>query len=184
MWKPYHLTTLYGIALETARQWAIEFGQYLSPTGKPGKHKHRIYTDEDMGVFSLVAQMKGQGRTYEEIHASLKAGQRGDVPTIPPEEISAIATTDRERSLTLQLGFLQQQLMAAKEELKQLDEIKHQLIQTEQKNAELTARYDEVKQSEKELRQMVQDLSVRLAREYNEGYKAGLREQDQEEKDR
>lgn len=181
MWKPHHLTTLYGIALETARQWAIEFGEYLSPTGKPGKHKHRIYTDEDMRVFALVAQMKGQGSTYEEIHASLKVGQRGDAPAVPPEEISAIATTDRERSLTLQLGYLQQQLLAAKEELKQLNEIKEQLIRTEQKNAELTARYDEVKQSEKEMRQLVQELSVRLAREYNEGYKAGLKERDQDE---
>jgi DNA-binding transcriptional MerR regulator len=181
MWKPHHLTTLYGIALETARQWAIEFGEYLSPTGKPGKHKHRIYTDEDMRVFALVAQMKGQGSTYEEIHATLKAGQRGDVPAIPPDEVSALAATDRERSLTLQVGFLQQQLLAAKEDLKQLEKIKEQLIQTEQKNAELQARYDEVKMNEKELRQMVQDLSVRLAREYNEGYKAGLKERDQDE---
>jgi DNA-binding transcriptional MerR regulator len=181
MWKPHHLTTLYGIALETARQWAIEFGQYLSPTGKPGKNKHRLYTDEDMRVFSLVAQMKEQGSTYEEIHATLQAGQRGDVPAIRPEEVLAIATTDRERSLTLQMGFLQQQLLAAKEELMQLNEIKQNLVQTEQKNAELSARYDEVKTSEKELRQMVQDLSVRLAREYNEGYKAGLKERDQDE---
>lgn len=179
-WKPQHLTVLYNISLEAARQWAIEFQDYLSPTGKPGKHKHRQYTDEDMKVFSLISEMKGAGRTYEEIHLALKAGQRGDLPVMPPEQVSAIATTDRERSLVLQLSYLQQQLLAAQQELETLHQVKRELDEERNKTISLEARYEEVKRSEQELRALVSELSKQLSREYIEGYKAGLKDRDEE----
>jgi hypothetical protein len=35
-----------------------------------------------MEVLSLVAELKGQGRTYADIHATLKTGQRGTSPEL------------------------------------------------------------------------------------------------------
>lgn len=69
------------IAKETIRQWSIEFAEYLSPSASPSeKGKHRLYNDDDWTVFSLVAEMKDRGVTFEEIHLALKNGQRGELP--------------------------------------------------------------------------------------------------------
>ena len=82
--------TIFGVALETIRNWADEFQDYLSPTATPGRGKHRMYTLDDLSVFSLVDDLKKQGMTYIDIHVSLKNGQRGQPPALPPEEIQAL----------------------------------------------------------------------------------------------
>jgi DNA-binding transcriptional MerR regulator len=181
MWKPQHLVLLYGIVLETARQWAIEFQDYLSKSGKPGKNKHRLFSDEDMQVFSLVAEMKQQGRTNEDIHAALKAGQRGDVPLMPPEQLTAMATTDRERSLALQLTYMQQELIKAQEELGKVQQVKEELAREREAKLQIQARYEEVKRTEQELRTQVMELTKQLGREFNEGYKLGLKDAQSDE---
>ena len=95
-YTPKHVETIFKISQETVRMWAKEFTFYLSPTATPGKNKHRFFTQEDMQVFSLVKDLKKQGMTFAEIHANLKAGQRGDPPALPPEDVQALVTTDAE----------------------------------------------------------------------------------------
>jgi DNA-binding transcriptional MerR regulator len=181
VWKPQHLTALYGIVLETARQWAMEFAEYLSPTGNPGKNKHRIFTDEDMRVFALIAEMKQRNATNEEVHVALKSGQRGTLPAMPAERVSALLTTDRERALAMQLAFVQQELFKVQEQIKSVDQVKQNLAQEREKNLIIQTRYEETKLNEEELRRQILDLTKQLGREYAEGYKAGLKDAREDE---
>jgi DNA-binding transcriptional MerR regulator len=174
LWKTQHVMILYNISGETVRQWSLEFQQYLSPTGQPGSRRRKVFVDEDMQVFSLVAAMKKDRKTYEEIHAALQSGQRGEVPVMPPQEVFAISTTDREKALQLQLSFAQQELLKLQDELQSVHVLKKDLAKERVKNAELQARYDEVKRLQEALQNQIIELTRNLGREYNEGYKAGL----------
>jgi len=83
----------FNISRETVRIWAKEFASYLSPTANPSKGNQRNFDDEDLSVFALIAEMKGQGNTFEDIHASLQAGQRGHVPLMNPPSVGDGKTT-------------------------------------------------------------------------------------------
>ena len=72
-----HVGQLFHVSGETVRNWANEFAAYLSVVGNPPKGRQRRFTDEDLAVFSLIAEMKNRGATFDEIHAALAAGQRG-----------------------------------------------------------------------------------------------------------
>lgn len=176
LYRPQHVCTLFDISQETARIWAMEFREYLSPTATPGKNKHRLFTEADMRVFSLVAELKKQGMTFEEIHAALKSGQRGDPPILPPEEVQAIVSTDRERRLAIENEYLQQALVRAQEELKQVTVIREELQQTKEQNIRLEAQIAIYKDQQERLEQTIRELSRELGREYAKGFTDGLRE--------
>lgn len=80
---------LFEVTDQTVKNWAREFATYLSPTATPGDGKRRQYTSDDLEVFALVHAYKGQGLGYEDAHAALRTGQRGDVPD---ERAQALAT--------------------------------------------------------------------------------------------
>lgn len=160
----------------------MEFREYLSPTATPGKNKHRLFTEADMQVFSLVAELKKQGMTFEEIHAALKSGQRGDPPTLPPEEVQAIVSSDRERRLAIENEYLQQALVRAQEELKQVAAIREELQQTKEQNIRLEAQITIYKDQQERLEQTIRELSRELGREYAKGFTDGLREKGDKDK--
>jgi DNA-binding transcriptional MerR regulator len=120
-----HVSTLYGVTVETVRNWADEFADYLSPMANPGANRHRQFSDEDMAVFALVSEYKSQGKTYTDIHLALKMGQRGDPPALPPEEVQAIMMGDQERRLVLEVDYLQRVLVRAQQDL---DEARNQIV--------------------------------------------------------
>ncbi len=64
---------------QTISNWCAEFTAFLSVTANPEAGGHRRFTDDDLSVLMLVADMKNRGSTYEDIHASLKAGQRAEL---------------------------------------------------------------------------------------------------------
>lgn len=135
---------LFGVARETVRTYAAEFGAYLSPTASPEKGRMRQFTDDDLKVFALIVAMKGQGSVYEDIHIALQRGERGDLPLIlpspngnlsPQEQQLAVANArirdleaalhrkeGVEEELRRQLTEAQQQLEAARRRLWQLGE--------------------------------------------------------------
>ncbi len=114
-----HTATIFGVALETIRNWADEFQAYLAPAATPGRGKHRAYSYEDLQVFSLVAELKKQGMTYAEVHAALQNGQRGNPPALPPEDVQALVVGEQERRLSLEVEYLQRSLLRAQEDLKE-----------------------------------------------------------------
>jgi hypothetical protein len=75
---------MFDISRQSARQYAIEFADYLSPSANPLKGSQRNFNTLDMGVYAMIVQMKKRGATYEQIHIQLKTGARGDVPSIAP----------------------------------------------------------------------------------------------------
>lgn len=100
--KTKDLAELFAVAEPTVRAWCGEFEEYLSVNANPGEGRTRYYDDEDVKVLALVAEMKTQGKTFEDIHASLKAGKRGDV------ESAVQAAQQRPQSVEQALVYIQQ----------------------------------------------------------------------------
>jgi DNA-binding transcriptional MerR regulator len=119
------LADLFGVSTQTIRQWSIEFGQHLSPSANPGRNRVRAYDHEDLAVMALVAGMKEQGRFYQDIHAALANGQRGEPPDVETlqrrsrfeDQLTRLQTaTDRELALANQRA---EQALARVERLEQ-----------------------------------------------------------------
>lgn len=71
-----------GFNESTVRLWTVEYGQYLSPSAQEGQR--RRFTDHDQRVLALVAALKDDGRTGDEIHAALKSLQADGWKDLPP----------------------------------------------------------------------------------------------------
>jgi DNA-binding transcriptional MerR regulator len=89
-----NVQTMFDISPQTVRNWAHEFQEYLSPAANPGTGRTRKFTEDDLRVFALIAQMKNEGAVYADIHTELKKGTRGEPPVVPDEMIP-IATTEQ-----------------------------------------------------------------------------------------
>jgi DNA-binding transcriptional MerR regulator len=98
MYKVQQIANLVGVSVETVRRWCLEFADDLDDDANSGEGRTRLLTLDDWSVLSLVAEMKGQGRTYADIHKALKEGRRGAVPANP----DAIIPADRSRLAKLQ----------------------------------------------------------------------------------
>jgi DNA-binding transcriptional MerR regulator len=117
-YKSGDLQQLFKVSSETIRQWAIEFEQYLSPGASPGAGKMRLFSVDDLRVFSLVSDLKNMGKTFDEIHAALKSGQRGEIPV-----------NDSEQSIELRSV---RQITLLRERLTQVEGERNQLAETVQ----------------------------------------------------
>ena len=179
-----HTATIFGVALETIRNWADEFQAYLAPSATPGHGKHRAYSYEDLQVFSLVAELKKQGMTYAEVHAALQNGQRGNPPALPPEDVQALVVGEQERRLSVEVEYLQRSLMRAQEDLKEarialqaLDQIKEEKIRLETRLQDEQRRVEDKEQLIRELKDdlgRAQQRIEELLRESGQQYSKGL----------
>ena len=180
------VATLHGITTENARQWAVEFSRYLSPTATPGEGQKRAFTDEDMEVFDLVARLRSERRKFEDIHAALQTGQRGVAPQLPPVDIQALALVEGERRLLAQVDRLTGLLA---ERSQQLDQLKADLEVAKAAQLEavslkaqveyLEADRQQLKAEAKALTDKVEALAERAGREYAKGYVDALKEAQQ-----
>ena len=179
-----HVATIFGVSLETVRNWADEFQDFLSPTARPGKGKHRMYSYDDLRVFSLVSELKGQGMTYADIQATLHAGQRGQPPSMQPGEIQALVVGEQETRLSLEVEYLQrslmklqQQLAGAQEDLEKAQAIKEENIKLGTQLEEERKRVEEKETQISELKQQLSQAQTRieqLIKETGEAYAKGL----------
>ena len=126
-YKSGDVQKLFKMSSETVRQWAIEFEDYLSPTASPGSGRMRLFTVDDLQVFALIAELKENGKTFEEIHAGLKAGQRGDIPETDID-------TAIEVRAAMEVRVLQQKLISVEAER---DELSHQVQELREKMGRL-----------------------------------------------
>lgn len=96
----------------------------------------RQFTEDDLKVFSLVSEMKSQGKVYAEIKAALGAGQRGDLP----DSIYAVVPGERNRLAELQTRVQElQSALSDAIEGKQRSDAKVELL-----NDQLKAARDEI----------------------------------------
>ena len=176
---------------QTIRAWAREFSGYLSPTANPGGGKGRNYTVEDLQVIALIAEMKDNNATYDEIHMSLTAGQRGDPPNMTVDDLKLLRATEGEKRAGVEIQALQQHIVDIQARMKHAEEraqeAESKAIQLGQDKAALTAEAAVMKAELDRVREELktaQEANLRLSREvgtshgqaYIEGYRAGLSE--------
>lgn len=71
---------MFGISHETVRKYTIDFAEFMSEGANPDeKGAHRVYTESDLRVFSLIAGMKNTNHTDDDIRATLVAGAEGEL---------------------------------------------------------------------------------------------------------
>lgn len=196
-YRSQHVATIYGITIETVNVWAREFSKYLSPTANPGQRKTRLFTQEDMTVIDLIASLRKQQVTYEEIHATLASGQRGNLPDVEPEQVQAIVSTEHETRLALENERLRMALIEAQSALKKAEEDLTQLRELEDKALRLETQIEAERAAKKELleqqdiqrkelqsqiaalQQEVKELALHAGREFAKGFVEGVRNRDE-----
>ncbi len=177
--------TLFGVVNETVRNWTIEFGEYLSPTSKPGRNKNRFYTVEDLEVLSLVSELRKQGMNNAEIHVALKSGERGQAPVLEPGELQLIASGGKEKQLSLEIEHLQHSLVKLQSELAEARALAAEAQTLKEENIRLTTTLDQTqKQLEEtktekdqhiqELQQRLEEKIQQLSKEAGEAYTKGF----------
>lgn len=171
---------LFGVALETIRNWGSEFQDYLSPTANPGKGRHRKYNQEDLAVLALANELKDAGMTYAEIHAALQNGQRGTPPDLAPMDVQAIVVNEREKRLSIEVEALQLTVMNLQErlaevrgKLKEAEEIRDQNIvlktQVEERQRHYETQIQELKTQLTQSQQRVEELLRESGTQYARG---------------
>lgn len=117
--KTKHIGDWFGVSHQTVKNWCKEFRTYLSPTAVPESGQPRQFTENDVKVLALVADMKSNRHTFTDIHATLQTGQRGEIPPFP-HRLPAIAP---QQMLDLQshIGELETQLRAAEDKSKEFE---------------------------------------------------------------
>lgn len=93
------LASLFSVSEQTIRHWSNEFKDYLSPRANPGTKRVRAYTEEDLAVLALVAEMKSRGQVYQDIHVALASGQRGQLPDLEAAQARRSKVEERFRQL-------------------------------------------------------------------------------------
>ena len=170
--------TIFGVAPETIRNWAREFARYLSVTANPEMGRTRLFTEEDFKVFDLVNTMRQDDKSYDEIHAALMAGERGNSPNLSPEDVRAMITGEMEKQLALEIQLLRRQLSMAEEKLKELEELKAKSIRLEAEKEAEKRRADEMAARLNEAQEKLETLLREVGKSYHEGYMAALKSRD------
>ncbi len=171
---------LFGVALETIRNWGSEFREYLSPTANPGRGRHRKYSREDLAVLALVNDMKNRGMTFAEVHVALRNGQRGYPPDLAPTDVQALVVNEREKRLSIEvealqltIANLQEQLTEAKKRLEEADKVRERNIvletQVEERQRHYEAQIQELKQQLEQTRKRIEELLEERGMQYAKG---------------
>jgi len=168
------IASLFQVSHETVRMWCAEFERHLSPRANPGRHQRRVFTEDDMAVLALVASLKADGLTFQDIHASLDNGERGEPPPIPDDdEIEGLIPQDARKQLAVKIQQLEDELEDAHAENERLKiqieetqrtslrhEVRAEMLQEQLQKAEdrMQKLLDERGQLEREIGSMQSDL--------------------------
>jgi DNA-binding transcriptional MerR regulator len=175
MFSTKHAQVLFRVASpQTIRNWAKEFANYLSPSATPGSGSTRRFTIDDMKVLALVAQMSSDGSSFDDIHASLATGQRGESPNVSPDDMDTLIAGEVERQLSTQLHETNELAQRLQEEL---DVLKGQVQPLHDENIRLKAQIEDRETRIDELNQQLQEAQeriTRLAEEKGESYVKGI----------
>lgn len=175
------VTEFFNITHETVRVWSNEFARHLSPGATPGDGRHRRFTQDDIRVFSLVSELKARRMTFMDIHASLDAGQRGDLPS--KDEVGIVVAEYQQKMMALQAllqdvrrerdELLEKLRPAEDENIRLRTELQAIRTMLEKRVEELT---DELKSTREQANQELRTLYREIAR-------LEVRREDQEQDD-
>ena len=160
----------------TIRAWATEFAEYLSPTANPGKGKGRAFSFEDLSVFALIADMKDRNHSFEEIHAALKSGQRGEPPTFSENDLKVLKATEGEKRASFEIQALQQHVADLQHRLNQAEiqaaeanSLREELAKSATKIEMLNETKTDLQQRLDAAQKQIADLNRQLGSEYSRG---------------
>lgn len=177
MFTTKHAQLLFRVAsTQTIRNWAKEFKKYLSPGATPGSGTTRYFNPDDLQVLSLIARMSAEGRSFEDIHANLASGQRGEIPDLSPEEVEKLAAGEVERHLSSSLHESRE--LAQRLQI-ELDSLKSVVQPLHDDNIRLRAQVEEKDHRIAELNEQLRDAQERIARlaeQKGEAYVKGIME--------
>lgn len=143
MYNIEQAAALYNTSAENARRWAIEFREYLSENANPPDHRKRLLNEDDLAVFSLIAEMRQQGHVFKTIHEALAEGRRGIMPASP----DAVVPADKTRLAKLQA------------DVNRLNEVVQQLVKdVERKDGRIEELTAQVEARQRELREAYEEI--------------------------
>ena len=149
-----HVAALHGVADETVRIWAKEFKRHLSTTANTGSRRQRLFTDDDMKIFDLIAELKDEGQTFADIHVALDAGERGGKPETPPDELQAMIVSKDERKLAVLNEELRRKILSLQEEIERLQEIEKDKIRLQ---AKLESEAERAERAEAQIAELLEE---------------------------
>jgi len=86
----------------TIKNWANEFMNYLSPSATPEPGRTRMFTFEDLRVFTTIARLRRSKTHIADIHHILQSGERDELPPAAGKSLApyppAMAALKREIS--------------------------------------------------------------------------------------
>jgi len=141
-WSTRQVAAYYEFTEQTVRKWTLEFSPYFSPTATPGKEKNREFSLEDLGVIALIAEMKKRKATFDEIHAALATGQRGDPPDLSEKDLDVLAANTGEKRANLEIEMLQRSIIDLSRRLQAAEERAAQVDKLEKENVRLETRLE------------------------------------------
>ena len=177
------VATYYERTEQTIRAWADEFSEYLSPMATPGKGRGRTFTPDDLTVFALITELKDQNKTYEDIHAVLKTGQRGSPPDLTEKDLRLLSATEGEKRAVLEIQVLQKNIIDLTERLNRAEQKATQVDELNRQNASLQTEVrllrEQLEQTSDQLHQFqeeIKTLAQQTGKEYTKGFLDALRE--------
>lgn len=150
----------FDITSESVRRWAEEFEEYLSPTANPGFKKTRFFSEEDVKVFALWHEISKRGGTYEDAHAQLKSGQRGEVGQIERQITPRQAMPTELEIVQSRMIEFQQKYETAQDEIHQL---RDRVARAEQQNNDTQQERERIESELATARQRIEELIAEMA---------------------
>ena len=182
---------------QTIRNWVKEFEEFFTVSATPGKGVDLQFSAEDMQILDLISSMRADRRSSEEIHVTLKSGQRGTAPELSPDELDVLTGGDYEKYLSTQVNEMNLKINQLSQEN---EELRNALQPLRENNIQLATERTSLENQLNELRKQLEDGRARnqqlVDQERNRGqeqlerllreigelrYKIGQLEKDQEE---
>jgi DNA-binding transcriptional MerR regulator len=143
------VANLFDTSRENARRWCLEFKSFLSENANPPEHRKRMLNDDDLAVFSLIAEYKVRGLVFADIRKALERGERGVVPANP----SAVVPADKTRLAKLQsdVNRLAEALQVTQANNQRLEgQVEALTVQLEETRRELRDAYKQIGRLERD----------------------------------
>src|SRR5690606_27908794 len=118
-----------------------------------------------------------QGKTYDEIHAALRSGARGDPPDIDESALEVLQAAEGERRVALEVQALQQVIIDLRRQLDRAQEVADQVEEVRLENKVLQTSLHHVEEDRNELKERLDKATIRieiLSKQLGEEYVRGV----------
>lgn len=73
-------SSIVGVSASSIRAWCATFAEFLSTTANPGPDQPRVFTEQDVGVFQRIQELRTvHNLTYDQISERLRKEDIGQL---------------------------------------------------------------------------------------------------------